>query len=93
MIYDPPCSRYLTSIAKNKTRFKIKVTARTTPGFDRDRPEVELKGFGIRPIIPLRDKNIIEQMELFDYVSKWGRIVLSIIICISFLRMKIKKLI
>ena len=93
MIYDPPCSRYLTRIAKNQTRFKIKVTARTTPGFDRERPEVELKGFGIRPIIPLRDKNIVEQMELFDYVSKWSRTVLSIIICISFLRLKMKKLI
>ncbi|AES86731.2 disease resistance protein (TIR-NBS-LRR class), putative [Medicago truncatula] len=93
MIYDPPCSRYLTSIAKKQTRFKIKVTARTTPGFDRERPEVELKGFGIRPIIPLRDKNIVEQMELFDYVNKWSRTVLSIIICISFLRLKMKKLI
>nr|WIL59982.1 nodulation protein [Melilotus officinalis] len=49
MIYDQPCSQYLTTVAKNQKRFKIKVTARTTSMY-RLRPELELKGFGISPI-------------------------------------------
>ncbi|MCH96293.1 NBS-containing resistance-like protein [Trifolium medium] len=33
IIYDQPFSQYLTSIAKNQTRFKIKVTARRKSNF------------------------------------------------------------
>ncbi|CAJ2656076.1 unnamed protein product [Trifolium pratense] len=50
MIYDQPCSQYLTSIAKNQTKFKIKVTARTVSNKYREGPEVKLKGFGISPL-------------------------------------------
>jgi hypothetical protein len=49
MIYDKPCSQYLTSIAKSHERFKIKVTARTVFELG-NRPVVGLKGFGISPI-------------------------------------------
>ncbi|PNX87961.1 NBS-containing resistance-like protein, partial [Trifolium pratense] len=43
-------SQYLTSIAKNQTKFKIKVTARTVSNKYREGPEVKLKGFGISPL-------------------------------------------
>ncbi|GAU13910.1 hypothetical protein TSUD_262370 [Trifolium subterraneum] len=50
MIYDQPCSQYITSIAKNRKKFKIKVTARIVTNKYRKGPEVKLKGFGINPL-------------------------------------------
>ncbi|KEH28842.1 disease resistance protein (TIR-NBS-LRR class), putative [Medicago truncatula] len=74
MIHDQRCSRYLTRVAKNHTRFKIKVTARTDTNVKlRERPEVELKGFGISPISNSTYHNLIQKMELFDYMNKWNR--------------------
>jgi len=63
MLYDQPFSHYLTSIAKNQIRFKIKVTARTEINVYRMRPKVELKGFGISPINHSTYHNLIQQME------------------------------
>jgi hypothetical protein len=66
MIYDKPCSQYLTSIAKSHERFKIKVTARTV--FElRNRPVVGLKGFGISPINQAIYHNFIHRMEGFNF--------------------------
>jgi len=94
MIHDQQCSRYLTRVAKNQARFKIKVTARTDTNVKlRERPEVELKGFGISPISNSTYHNLIQQMKLFDYMNKWNRTVLSIVLCISFLQLKMKNLI
>jgi hypothetical protein len=93
MIYHQPCSHYLTNIAKNQTMFKIKVTARTQTNAYREKPEVELKGFGISPVYNSTYHNLINQMKLFDYINKWNRTMLSIILCISFLQLKMKKLI
>ncbi|XP_024637232.2 putative disease resistance protein At4g11170 isoform X1 [Medicago truncatula] len=64
MIYDQPFSHYLTSIANNKRRFKIKVTARTEINVYRMRPEVELKGLGISPINHSTYRNLIQQMGI-----------------------------
>ncbi|RHN58717.1 putative leucine-rich repeat domain, L domain-containing protein [Medicago truncatula] len=66
MIYDPPFSQYLTRIAKNHTRFKIKVAARTKPNFQRGSSKVELKGFGISPINHSTYHNL-KKWKLFDY--------------------------
>nr|WIL59981.1 nodulation protein [Melilotus officinalis] len=63
MIYNQPCSEYLTRKAKDQTRFKIKVTARTIPFYDGERPEVKIKGFGISPVNHSTYHNLIEQME------------------------------
>nr|WIL59980.1 nodulation protein [Melilotus officinalis] len=57
MIYDQRCSQYLTRIAKNQTRFKIKVTARD---MRLKRREVKLKGFGISPINQSTYHNLIQ---------------------------------
>jgi len=96
MIYDQPCSHYLTSIAKNQTQVKIKVTARTIGNKYRERTEVKLKGFGISPISHTIYDNFVGQMETFDHINKWKwTVLLSIILCISLLqlKMKMKKLI
>ncbi|RHN58716.1 putative TIR domain, winged helix-turn-helix DNA-binding domain-containing protein [Medicago truncatula] len=91
MIYDQPCSHYLTSIAKSQTQVKIKVTARTIGNKFRERTEVKLKGFGISPISHTIYDNFVEQMELFDRINKWKRtVLLSIILCISLLQLKMK---
>jgi len=90
LIYDQPCSHYLTSIAKIQTQVKIKVTARTVANKYRERTEVKLKGFGISPINHTVYHNFVRQMELFDYINKLKRNVLSIILCISLLQLKLK---
>jgi hypothetical protein len=86
MIYDQPSSRYLTRLAKNLTKFKIKVTARS-----RDGAEVVVKGFGVSPVSTTGYNNFIQLMEWFDYINKWCWTVL--ILCISFQQLKIKNLI
>ncbi|XP_045830287.1 disease resistance protein RPV1-like isoform X1 [Trifolium pratense] len=63
MIYDQQFSHYLTSIAKNQTRFKIKVTARRQTKTYREIPEVELKGFGISPVYNSTYHDLIHQMK------------------------------
>jgi len=63
MIYNQQCSEYLTRIAKIQTSFKIKVSASTEPDFDRERPEMELKGFGISPIYCSTYHKLVQQME------------------------------
>jgi hypothetical protein len=93
MIYHQPCSHHLTNNAKNQTMFKIKVTARTQSNAYREKPEVELKGFGISPVYNSTYHNLIHQMKLYDYINKWNRTMLSIILFISFLQLKMKKLI
>ncbi|AES86727.2 LRR and NB-ARC domain disease resistance protein [Medicago truncatula] len=62
MIYDQPCSQYLTRIAKNQTSFKIKVTARSSV--------LKLKGFGMSPINQSTHRNLIQQMEIKEAEKK-----------------------
>ena len=79
MIYNQPCSEYLTRIAKIQTSFKIKVTAWTVSmsrfneeerkvewiefGISPKEREVELNEFGISPINQSTYQNLIQQME------------------------------
>nr|WIL59979.1 nodulation protein [Melilotus officinalis] len=67
MIYDQPCSQYLTRKAKNQTSFKIKVSARAILPY-RERREVKLKEFGISRINHSTYHNFIQQME-YDSVE------------------------
>ena len=62
LIYNTPWSQYLTTIAKNQTGFKIKVTAMS---IDLGSGKVKnvLKGFGMSPINQSTYQNLIQQME------------------------------
>jgi len=61
MIYNQPCSQYLTRLAKNQTSFKIKVTA--IPSHEEQKREVKLKGFGMSPINHSTYPNLVQQKE------------------------------
>lgn len=91
VVYRPQCSSYLSSIAKTQTRFKIKATAKSD--LNEAGPLMELKGFGVSIINQSTYLNFIQQMELFDYINKWNRILLSIIFWISFQRLRMRNLI
>ncbi|XP_027337257.1 disease resistance protein RML1A-like [Abrus precatorius] len=93
VMYDQRCSHYLNSKAKTMTRLKIKVAARAEPNDLRHEPEVVLKGFGVSPINTSTYHSFVQQVEFIDYMNKWNRVVLIIILCISFMKLKINNLI
>nr|WIL59983.1 nodulation protein [Melilotus officinalis] len=67
MIYNQPCSQYLTRKAKNQKRFKVKVTARTKPNYMTESSKVELKGFGISPI----------NHSTYGNLNKWNCLIIG----------------
>jgi hypothetical protein len=70
MIYNQPCSQYLTRIAKNQATFKVKVSALQKVIGIKEEQEVELKGFGISPINHSTYRNLIQQMEIKEAEKK-----------------------
>ncbi|KAJ1413710.1 Leucine-rich repeat domain superfamily [Sesbania bispinosa] len=70
LMYNPRCSHYVNSRAKNLTRFKIKVSTMSRYNLEEKVPVV-LKGFGVSPINPLTYQSFSQQMQVCDSISQF----------------------